>query len=386
MNDKPRDYAVEVTDYYEQTPVLEVDRAQLDYEAWQREQENLALLEEERRQWELAMPHKSIIFMNKMKDCPHKKPIPILDKVIYPGALTILAGDPKAGKSTFLFHALQAISEGQPFCGLSTSRVTTLYASEQPFQSLNTQVERIPRGEYNNHVGFIPYEFNYIEREMPSRETGKTAIQKVFPGTWIEQINFWHDKVREIKAGLLVVDTFTAFALFKGGEAFDSGPVTTRLQQLKSLQADAPDLAIVVCHHLRKEDEEEAYGERSFSDIANSYALRAASDMNVIMWKPSARVEDKNLRSMKIEGRFLVEDANLSFRKIEDDFQLVDAPIRLHPHQVILSIIQKRPDLNRLSVRELSDEIGKTKSLIARFRNEYPQDHPIFAPQGNVNG
>src|SRR6267143_790845 len=69
---------------------------QAEYEAWQEEQLQQKLLFEERQQWEAAMPHKNLIRMDKMKYCPHQKSIPILENIIYPGALTTISADPKA--------------------------------------------------------------------------------------------------------------------------------------------------------------------------------------------------------------------------------------------------------------------------------------------------
>jgi len=53
-----------------------------------------------------------------------------------------------------------------------------------------------------------------------------------------------------------------------------------QLQALKRLFVDTPELSIMILHHLRKEinrfgGDQKA---RNFSDIANSYALRAGSD------------------------------------------------------------------------------------------------------------
>jgi len=352
--------------------------AQAEYEAWEEENHQLRLRQEERQQWEAAMPHKNIIFMDKMKDCPHKEPIPIWENIIYPGALTTISSDPKCGKTTTLFYALQAIAEGKDFLGLKTTRTTTLYASEQPFQSLNKQVQRLPNNDKNSHVGFIPYEFNYTRRDMPNPETGQMESKAVFPTIWEEQVRFWHSKVREINAGLLVIDTFSAFALFRGGEAYDSGPVTTRLQQLKSIQSEFPDLAIVVCHHLRKEDAGRGGMNRSFSDIANSYAFRAAADMNVLLWKSSKKLADKNLRNITIEGRFLDEEYSMSFRKVVHDFIRVKPPAKAYPYQDILDDILAEPELNKLPNRKLATELGIDVNKVKRFRKDYPMDSPAF--------
>src|SRR6202022_1996339 len=68
---------------------------QVEYEAWQEEELQQKLLYKERQQWEVAMPHKNLIRMDKTKDCPHQEPIPILENIIYPGALTTISADPK---------------------------------------------------------------------------------------------------------------------------------------------------------------------------------------------------------------------------------------------------------------------------------------------------
>jgi archaellum biogenesis ATPase FlaH len=354
---------------------------QADYEAWQKEELQQKLLYEERQKWNAAMPHKNLIRMDKMKDCPHQEPIPILENIIYPGALTTISADPKAGKTTLLFNMLaQAISEGKDFLGLKTTRTTTVYASEQPFQSLNSQVNRLPGCDKNEHVWFIPYEFNYLEIDKRNADTGQMEKNKVFLASWEEQVRFWQSKVREIQAGLLIIDTFSAFALFKGGEAYDAGPVTTRLQQLKSIQTEFPDLAIVVCHHLRKEDQIHGKGVRSFSDIANSYAFRAAADMNVLLWKPSNKPVDKNLRNLTIEGRFIEEEFAISFRKEGDEFRACGPPVKPDPYLWIVNRVLEEPELNNLSEQALADELGVSRKKIRGFRKVYPKDCQVFQP------
>lgn len=330
--------------------------------AWAEEEEIQREAEANYRAWESQTAKQGFIYMNRLATCPHKTPEAIVEKLIYPGSLTILAGDPKAGKSTFLLHALDALATGKDFCGLKTRRVNTLYASEQSLPSLYSQVQRLPSYRNNSHVAVIPWEFNFDVKNG----------NKIFPKSWLEQVKLWHARLKNAHGGLLVVDTFTSFAQFNGGEAFDSGPVTNRLQQLKSLQSDIPDLAICVNHHLRKEDFQRG-GKRTFADIANSYALRAASDTNIILYRPSNKREDSNLRELQIESRFLEDVQTLRFRKNGSEFTEETGELTSPVAEKIRAAIQANPELDKLSIRVLADTLKVTKSAVERYRQSNPQ-------------
>jgi hypothetical protein len=138
----------------------------------------------------------------------------------------------------------------------------------------------------------------------------------------------------------------------------------------------------LVCHHLRKEDEKHAGDTPTFHDIANSYALAAASDMNAIIWKPSKTDENKNLRTIKLQGRFLEEEAEFSFRKVGNQFEVSDAPTKKNSNDKILQDILDNPGWNELSLRQLEEVSGYSKSVIGRFRKEFPQDDMIFQSFG----
>ena len=355
--------------------------AEEDYQALYREhllEEHLAEAERKARvKWEQAREGRRTIRAKDMFLLPRTRPQPFLENLIYPGSLLILAGSPKAGKSTFLWHALQAITTGKEFCGLKTRLAKVLYASEQPDPSLFRQIEKVPGYDKNENIFFLPLDFNYSPRTSIDTQTGKEVSINYFPTTWEEQIKLWQEELEKTDANILVIDTFTAFGVFKTGEAFDSGPVTTRFQQLKSLQTSFPGLSIVVLHHLRKEDEKKKR-EPTFHDIANSYALTAASDMNAILWKPSGKKEDINLRSIKIQGRFLDEEVPFSFRKNGPEFSRSDAPRKKDGNAIILERVLAHPNWWDLSIRELADKLETKKHYVESFRMAYPKEHPVF--------
>lgn len=353
---QPEDYEQQATEWLSETELSEAET---------KKQETLSRLYDKNRN-----PNWPCINMRQMKAVELPQPVPLIENFIYPGSLTILAADPKCGKSTFLFYALKAMQESKPIAGLRTRPAKCIYASEQPFVSLRNQIQRVPGYDTNDLFLPIPVENNYVERERPV--DGEIKKVRTFPNSWEEQIDLWQTVIEREKASLFVVDTFSAFAQFRGGEAFDAGPVTTRLQQLKSLMATIPDLAIVVCHHLRKEDEQKGGGARSFHDIANSYALRAASDMNIIFYRPDRKEENKNLRTMKVEGRFLEEEYEMSFRKVGDSFQQEAAPVREDPYKDIKQALTYNPDLAKLSIRKLADDLKIDEGRVKRFKQKHP--------------
>jgi hypothetical protein len=341
-------------------------------------EEHAALLERQRYFSPVGNPDFPIIWSADMWKVPRKAPNPILQNIIYPGCLTIVAGDPKAGKSTFLFNALDAAIQGKEFCGLRTNPVKAVYASEQSDPSLFTQVARVEALKESRKLGFIPVENNFRYAD------GK----KFYPRNWSEQIVFWKEAIGKVEATLLVIDTFSAFAQFRGGEAYDSGPTTQRLQELKELVSEYPGLAIAINHHLRKDDYTDTGGDvldRNFNDIANSYALRAASDMNVIIYKPSKADANENLRKIKVEGRLIEERFECQYRLLKNhqfvraDGDAKKANDRTEEQSLILKSLQASPELDNLANRPLSElltkEHGQTISekQVRNFRNQYPK-------------
>jgi hypothetical protein len=350
---------------------------QAQYEDWLKEGHLLEAEHEARAEWDNARQGRRTIRAKDMFLLPRTRPEPFLESLIYPGSLLILAGNPKAGKSTFLWHALQAITTGKDFCGLKTRLAKVLYASEQPDPSLFTQIEKVPGYDKNENIFFLPLDFNYTPRPSIDTQTGKEVTINCFPTTWDDQIKLWKEELEKTNANVLVIDTFTAFGLFRVGEAFDSGPVTTRFQQLKSLQTSIPGLSIVVLHHLRKGDLKKK-GEPTFHDIANSYALTAASDMNAILWQPSRKKEDSNLRTIKIQGRFLDEEFPFSFRKNGPEFSRSDAPTKTDWNAIILERVLAHPDWWDLSIRDLAEKLEIKKHYVESFRMTYPKEHAVF--------
>jgi hypothetical protein len=313
-----------------------------------------------------------------------------VNKLIAAGCITIVAGDPKAGKSTLLFHALSALTNGEPFLWGTSRPVPILYATEQSEVSFQGQIQK--EMNFSNAVkpNKLFRQIVFEENRMRSELVNPPAM--VFPPTWNEQIRLWKAAIEKNQAKVFVIDTFTAFAQFRGGESFDPGVVHTRGQALKELLVGNPDLAIVVLHHLRKEPNIRGGDNvtRSFSDIANSYALRAFSDTNVLIYKTSPNAEDEFKRTLVIEGRLTHSQLPLIIELTKNGF--VDVTPKIAPKKeessfdkLLRKCIQV-PDATNWSIDRIIEEWGFTETEVRNFRRVYNKGHEFgFGPRVDVS-
>jgi hypothetical protein len=300
-----------------------------------------------------------------------------IPKIVYAGAVTIVAADPKAGKTTFLLHALGALSVGKQFLNDQLSPVTVLYASEQSEVSFRKQAEKLSHLKESDNFRVLLFEDNLVSKTIRKKQDNIFVEEevKVPPSTWDEQIAFWQTAIDKNNPSVFVIDTFTAFSNFKAGEAFDPGVVHARLQALKVLLKSRPNLAIVILHHLRKEVAGGNQTARTFGDIANSYALRAGTDQNVLLFAPNKK-KAPNVRSLMIEGRFVDSEEEIQVELTPDGFQLRNAQVeddKRPAQELILEAVSRDPELNNLVVRDLADRLGISTKQVQLFRQKFPK-------------
>jgi RecA-family ATPase len=288
----------------------------------------------------------------------------------------LIAGDSKVGKSTFLFHALLAIVNGTSHIDLKTRPARIMYISEQPYQSLRKQLIEIPElSKYiGNNLKFIPFDNNVVTKQILDPDSKTYKEGEAFPSSWEEQVAVWQKAVNKWSPQVVVLDTYTSFAQLKGGELFDSGPIITKIQQLKSLIINEPELAIVINHHCRKDPQQRGDNySKSFHDMAGSYGFRAATDVNVMITKPAPE-SNPTLRKLQIEGRYIENpDGQETLWYTREDGRLLqtDDPTDKEVYQNILSQALTHPEWDTLSLRDFGAKVGKSYSTIKRFRDKY---------------
>jgi AAA domain len=143
------------------------------------------------------------------------------------GSLTLVAGQPFAGKSMLIGGLLRALALGEPFLGLETERASALLVSEEDDFTLRQRAELF---------GLLDLEGRYI-----SRNSG--ALSR----PWAELIEAATARAVAEGLRLLVVDTFPGLAQLQAEDENHAGAVGERLRPLQ--EATSHGLAVLVVHH-----------------------------------------------------------------------------------------------------------------------------------------
>ena len=198
----------------------------------------------------------------------------LVDGYLANGVLTLLAGRPKAGKSTFLFGVLESLQSGREFVGRSVRRSTPLLLSEERPGTLASKADAFAVGA--------------ITLLMQHQAAG--ANWPLLVGAAIKEC-------RRRQHEVLVVDTLHAFAGLAGDSENNAG---AQLAAIAPLQvAAASGLAVLAVVHQRKSGGE--HGEA----VRGSNALTGAVDIVVELERlPGSLAGNPSARLLKAIGRF----------------------------------------------------------------------------------
>lgn len=279
------------------------------------------------------------------------------------GGLTILCGDPKAGKTTFMLWALGALAQSKNFLDEETHAEKVLYATEQSSHIFKEQLTKVPAHKGNKTLNIIPLENNGVLTYTVDTDGVESVIRTPFT-SWSQQLEFWKINLEKTKARLLIVDTLLSFSQLQGGDSSDAGVMGQLLAQLKqSVFSVNRDIAIIVLHHLRKERGQSV---KNFNAMAGSYALRASSDCNILLLKG-----EKNRRIVKTETRMgEVPDRTIA---LGDDGYRVLNEMEFNAAAKIKNALQEHPEYAALSQDKLADKLQIGRQSIRTFLKNNPQ-------------
>jgi RecA-family ATPase len=304
--------------------------------------------------------------------------------LIYADCLTVLAGDPKEGKSTLLQHAVHAIATGSMFLEQQCERAKVLYCSEQNRGSFKHQAKKIQKLRGLKGVFVIPVEENHKRVEVKTLKDGRyepildtegnPVMQDKPFADWKEQVEFWREQLLRTGARVIVIDTLISFARLKGGDSYDAGAMTALLMELKTLYSSVPGLAIVVLHHCRKEGQWKGgdHEVRKFADMAGSYAIRAASDQNILLFSPDKK-NDPRVRTVKVEGRFEMgaeEGFDIRLSPDENDYELVPQLTwgKSLQQEKLHQAYAADPTIIDLTEREIAEKFDVTRHQVRNWK------------------
>jgi predicted ATP-dependent serine protease len=206
-----------------------------------------------------------------------------------PGTITLLAGRPKAGKSTLAFGLFGAVSEGSAFAGRNTRATGVLLLSEE---RRDTLLQKQRRFNLNGSIDLL------MRHEVGAE-------------SWPEVVSDAVARCKERGLGVLVIDTFDKWAPLHGDQENSSGAVNEALRPLA--EAAGEGLAVLLITHQRKAGG--SHGEA----VRGSNALTGSVDVIVEL----ERVGESNpdARLLRSHSRHDGTPPELVVRLGEDDYE-----------------------------------------------------------------
>ena len=161
------------------------------------------------------------------------------------GAVTLLAGKPKSGKSTLALAITDAVAAQAPaFLGRSSAGGGVVYVSEEGATTL--------------------------AHKLPASEGVRVLTRDVaWPKpTWIELVEATVAEAERTGAGMIVIDTLSFWGALPAEREKDAGAAQDLMEPL--VRAARADVAVLLVHHGRKGGGEDGEGVRGSTAIAGA--------------------------------------------------------------------------------------------------------------------
>lgn len=194
----------------------------------------------------------------------------VVSPLLARGAVTLLSGQPKAGKTTFLFKLIDKMHTGGAVVGYNVNEARVVYFTENSKLVITEKAKQHLHGN-PTHVRFV-YRDNDALEDLPFDE----AMALIF------------HNAKRFNAGLIVVDTLAGLGTVD--DENEASAVTKLLRPIRNL-ALKHDIAVCLVHHLGKAGTERG-----------SSVFRAEPDVLI-------RIdgEDTEYRTVKVKNNLILQ-------------------------------------------------------------------------------
>jgi CheY-like chemotaxis protein len=190
-----------------------------------------------------AAPQVRIWTLTALRAATFKSPEPVVEDLISEGETIALVGKPKAGKSRLAQQIALAVSRGEGFLGhmVPRARRVLVLDLENRAAGVRTRFQKMSRASEGDERLFIYAPETLADLGVTlTTPNGIKALQRL---------------VTEVKPDLLIIDTWR---LLLGGDENKTEVVVRGLRALSSLRQLLPTLAILIVHHTRKTQGQDA--------------------------------------------------------------------------------------------------------------------------------
>ena len=289
-----------------------------------------------------------IVSMMELYDTAYPPKLPIVDGLLYNGTY-LFVGSPKIGKSFFMAQIGYHISKGLPLWGFSVRQGTVLYlALEDDYARLQKRLSQM--------FGMEGSENFYFATKSKSLNDG---LEK-------QLVTF----VTEHKdARLIIIDTLQKVR--KQNNDINYSNDYTDISLLKQF-ADKNKIAVILVHHLRKQDDSDV-----FNRISGTTGIMGSSDTTFILEKKS---RDDSVATLFVTGRDVEYQTftlrfeecrwNLLERSFQKDIEMKNAPEIIYN---VISFINDKGEWQGTATELLTslDEKDITPQYLTKLLNEY---------------
>jgi hypothetical protein len=172
-----------------------------------------------------------------LAEAPEQRPF-IVDGLLYRNTAHQFMGTIKAGKTLFMLLLVKAILRGEEFIGQPTAKTNVLYVTEQPRFTFQQQLRDAGFGEITNNLFTLDGASLYV-----------IDLQDLGLLDWSGRAALIRAAAQQIKAGLVIIDTFIRIALIE--EVASAGQANCAFERIIPLVTEN-DCALVLNWHERK--------------------------------------------------------------------------------------------------------------------------------------